>query len=81
MGLSKIERICGKLIEAGLPGDTPAAAIENGTMPSQRVILSSLAELPGRSVQAGLGAPTLFVIGAVVALADRLGWQVEGRDG
>ncbi|MEX2616230.1 MAG: uroporphyrinogen-III C-methyltransferase [Alphaproteobacteria bacterium] len=81
MGLSKIERICNRLIGAGLPGDTPAAAIENGTLPSQRVILSTLSDLPGRIAREGLGAPTLFVIGAVVALADRLGWQVEGRNG
>ena len=81
MGLSKIERICGNLIKAGLPADTPAAAIENGTMPSQRVILSTLADMPETIARDGLGAPTLFVIGAVVALADRLGWQVEGQDG
>jgi uroporphyrin-III C-methyltransferase len=80
MGLAKITRICAKLIEAGLPADTPAAAIENGTLPSQRVILSTLADLPEQVAGAAVGAPVLFVVGKVVALADRLGWQVEGRD-
>ncbi|MDA0663734.1 MAG: uroporphyrinogen-III C-methyltransferase [Proteobacteria bacterium] len=79
MGLAKIERIAGKLMEAGLPADTPAAAIENGTLPSQRVVLSTLAELPGRVAAEKIVAPTLFVIGAVVSLADRLGWKVENR--
>ena len=75
MGLMKIGRICAKLIDAGLPANTPAAAIENGTLPAQRIVLSTLAELPDRVEADGLAAPTLFIIGAVVALAERLGWR------
>ncbi len=75
MGLMKIDRICGNLIEAGLPLETPAAAIENGTLPTQRVITSTLGGLPGRVVESGLSAPTLFVVGAVAALSETLGWR------
>jgi uroporphyrin-III C-methyltransferase len=77
MGLMKIERICGNLIEAGLPMDTPAAAIENGTLPTQRVVASTLEGLPGRVAEAGLSAPTLFVVGAVAALSETLSWRAE----
>ena len=45
------------------------------------MILSTLAELPGRVAQAEIVAPTLFVIGAVVSLAEKLGWKVEHRGG
>ncbi len=75
MGLMKIDRICAKLIDAGLPAQTPAAAIENGTLPAQRVVLSTLAELPARIEVDGLAAPVLFIVGNVVSLAERLGWR------
>ena len=80
MGLMKIERICGRLIEAGLPGDTPAAAIQNGTLPTQKVISATLSSLPGAIERAGLSAPTLFVVGAVAAFAETLGWR-DSDDG
>ena len=79
MGLMKIEGICARLIAAGLPPQTPAAAIENGTLPAQQVILSTLAELPARIVAGGLGAPVLFVVGDVVSLAGHLGGRGKAR--
>lgn len=75
MGLMKIDRICNSLIEAGLPADTPASAIQNGTLPTQRVITATLASLPDSIAEAGLSAPTLFVVGAVAAFAESLGWR------
>ncbi len=75
MGLMKIDRICQNLIGAGLAADTPAAAIENGTMPTQRVVASTLDGLPERVAEAGLSAPTLFVVGAVAGLSETLGWH------
>lgn len=75
MGLMKIERICARLRDAGLPADTPAAAIQNGTLPTQKVISATLAELPDAIERAGLSAPTLFVVGAVAAFAETLGWR------
>ena len=80
MGLMKIDRICNSLVEAGLPKTTPAAAIQNGTLPSQRVITATLADLPGAIEKGGLSAPTLFVIGAVAAFADTLCWR-DAYDG
>lgn len=80
MGLMKIDRICGRLIEAGLPAGTPAAAIQNGTLPTQKVVTATLSNLPGAVETAGLSAPTLFVVGAVAALAETLGWR-EGVAG
>jgi uroporphyrin-III C-methyltransferase len=66
MGLAKIRVIRDRLIGHGLPGTTPAAAIEDGTMPGQRVVRAPLDELPDRIVAAGLKAPVLIVIGRVV---------------
>ena len=67
MGLANVQLLSEKLIAAGLPGATPAAAIERGTTPQQRVVLTTLAGLP--AAVAGLEAPTMLVIGKTVALA------------
>lgn len=74
MGLQSLPETTAELIAAGLPAETPAAAIENGTTPRQRRVLGTLADLAERTRAAGLQAPTLIVIGRVVALADRLDW-------
>ena len=56
-----------------MPPDIPAAAIEKGTTPEQRTVTTTLAALPDAITEAGLGAPTLVIIGRVVALAEILG--------
>ena len=74
MGLANVPEICAALIAAGLPGETPAAAIENGTTPAQRRYITTLAELPTTIAGMRLQSPVLLVIGQVVALARELDW-------
>lgn len=74
MGLAHLEEISDKLIRAGLPADTPAAAIENGTTPRQRKCISTLAGLAEETRKRGYVTPTLVIIGRVVSLSDELGW-------
>lgn len=38
MGLSTLPALVSKLIQHGLPPDTPAAAVERGTTPQQRIV-------------------------------------------
>lgn len=78
MGLVGLPVICAKLIEHGRAATTPAALIQQGTTPQQRVIVSTLAELPGRVAQEMVTAPTLLIVGEVVQLRDKLAW-FEGR--
>ena len=73
MGLVNIEVISEKLIAHGLKGDTPAAAIQNGTTPNERKAFTTLADLPSMLKQEGFAAPTLIIIGRVVGMAERLG--------
>ncbi len=75
MGLANLAEISARLIEHGLPGDTPAAAIARGTMDGQRQCRSALAELPDLVASLDLAAPVLLVVGRVVALAEQLNWQ------
>lgn len=74
MGLQALPEISAQLMAAGLPGDTPAAAVENGTTPRQRRVVGTLATLLDLTRKAGLQAPTLLIIGRVVGLADELDW-------
>jgi siroheme synthase len=73
MGLANLGEIASRLIEAGLPEATPAAAIANGTTAQRRICRATLAELPSCVAAAKLESPVLVVIGRVAALADMLG--------
>lgn len=74
MGVGGLAEISRQLIRHGLPGDTPAAIVENATRPEQRVYTSDLARLPDRAAEAGVRPPALVVIGPVVQLHETLSW-------
>lgn len=69
MGMARLADIVAQLQRAGMPAHTPAAAIENGTLPSQRSLVTTLAALPQQVAQRGLGSPAVVVIGDVVSHA------------
>ena len=66
MGLASLGEISRNLIAAGLPVDTPAALIGNGTRPNQQVVRCTLRQLPSMADEQQLTPPTLTVIGRVV---------------
>ncbi len=70
MGLSAAETIARRLTEAGMPADTPAALIEKGTRPDQKLITGTLATLAPLAAAHGLVGPAIIIIGDVVRLAD-----------
>ncbi|HEU4885687.1 MAG TPA: uroporphyrinogen-III C-methyltransferase [Longimicrobium sp.] len=74
MGVGKMADNFRRLIEHGRAPDTPAAAIEWGTYPRQRTVSGTLETLPAIAKEAGIGAPSLIVVGEVVSLRDELGW-------
>lgn len=78
MGRITARRIAEQLIAHGMAATMPAAILVNGTRPNQIVERTTLAELPERVEALDFAAPTLLVIGAVVALADTLSWFAEG---
>lgn len=63
MGASQLEDICEGLIRMGWDGRTPAAVIQNGTLPGQRRVSGTLADLPGKARGAKIGAPAVIVAG------------------
>lgn len=77
MGAATVGEISRRLIHAGLSRNTPAAAVQEATLEGQRDLRSTLAELPGAVVDAGLRAPVVLVIGAVAALDLRSAHALE----
>ncbi|WP_435104928.1 uroporphyrinogen-III C-methyltransferase [Arhodomonas sp. AD133] len=68
MGLSALGEVCDELTDAGLAPATPAALVERGTLPDQRVLTGTLANLPDRARPLALRSPTLLIVGDVVRL-------------
>lgn len=79
MGLQGLEMLCAQLIKHGLPAGTPAAIVQQGTTPKQRVISGTLADLPVNPEVKTLLAPTLIIIGGVVSLREKLSWFKPGQ--
>ncbi len=73
MGLAALEIICRELIAHGLPHTTPAAVVHAATTAAQRIVVDQLGTLPARVRDAGLGTPSLIVVGTVVELHSVLG--------
>ncbi|XP_057800458.1 S-adenosyl-L-methionine-dependent uroporphyrinogen III methyltransferase, chloroplastic isoform X2 [Salvia miltiorrhiza] len=69
MGLSTLPSLASKLMYHGLPDDTPAAAIERGTTPQQRIVFAELKDLADEIAKNQLVSPSLIMIGKVVALS------------
>ena len=74
MGVTAMPAIVEGLLQAGMPLDTPAAMVENGTTSAQRRCDATLATLPERAAAMGIHSPAIIVVGEVCALASRLCW-------
>ena len=70
MGVKEREAIARALIAAGRPPREPAAFIERGTTPEERVVESTLADIALGAVD--VNPPAVLVVGAVVALRREL---------
>nr|VFK57407.1 MAG: uroporphyrinogen-III C-methyltransferase /precorrin-2 dehydrogenase [Candidatus Kentron sp. TUN]VFK60541.1 MAG: uroporphyrinogen-III C-methyltransferase /precorrin-2 dehydrogenase [Candidatus Kentron sp. TUN]VFK65763.1 MAG: uroporphyrinogen-III C-methyltransferase /precorrin-2 dehydrogenase [Candidatus Kentron sp. TUN] len=78
MGLRGLSLICEGLISRGLAHATPAALIQQGTTPKQRVFVSTLRDLPDVVAHTEIKPPTLLIVGGVVTLHDKLKWFSRG---
>lgn len=74
MGVAAAKEICRQLMAHGLPGDTPAAAIEKGTTVRQRVVAATLATLPEHIRLDHVKPPALLVVGGVIDLRQSCTW-------
>ena len=74
MGLVSIEIICTQLTANGLDPETPCALVQQGTTPDQKVYTSVVKNMSALVKAKKPKAPTIFIIGHVVNLRDKLNW-------
>jgi uroporphyrinogen III methyltransferase / synthase len=74
MGVRRLEAIARALMAGGRPGTEPAAVIQRGTLPDQRVVTATLQSIAGEAAAAGVQAPAISVFGPVAALRPELAW-------
>jgi len=69
MGVENLPSIVDALLVAGLDAVTPLAAVMDGGLPSQKVVLTTLATVAATGPPPQLCSPAVIVIGAVAAFA------------
>jgi uroporphyrinogen III methyltransferase/synthase len=74
MGVRQLPRIVAQLVAHGRDPAEPAAIVERGTLPDQRVVSTTLAGLGAQDAR----APAVSVVGPVAALHDELAWLGRG---
>lgn len=67
MGVRTLPALAEKLIAAGMGPDMPAAAVENVSLPGQRLWRASLGTLPALLADAAPAGPVLLLIGEALA--------------
>jgi uroporphyrinogen III methyltransferase/synthase len=78
MGVRALPRIASQLVAGGRSPDEAVAVVERGTLPGQRVVLATLADVAERAAAAGIRAPAVTLVGPVAELRERIAW-LEAR--
>lgn len=74
MGIGNIKHITEMLVSHGRDPKTPVAFVSNATNYRQRTVKTSLEDAYDCVQREGIKAPSLFVVGGVVSLSDKLGF-------
>lgn len=74
MGLVGLAIISEKLIQHGNPSTTPVALIQQGTLPTQKVLIGTLKTIVEIVKASNIKAPTLLIVGDTVGLREQLNW-------
>ncbi len=74
MGVSRYGQVSARLIAHGRAASTPVAIVERGSLPTQRVIVTTLGDLPTRTHEAEIQAPAILYVGEVAQYALSQHW-------
>ena len=67
MGMTHLAKIAEVFIEEG-KGETPAAVIQNGSLPNSKIILGKVNNIAQKVLEAQMESPSIIVFGEVVGL-------------
>ncbi len=74
MATANLADIARELLARGLAPATPAAVVQDGTRPTQRTVVGTLATIAADMARARIGAPAVVVVGDVVRLRAQIRW-------
>jgi uroporphyrinogen III methyltransferase/synthase len=74
MGVRNLPEIARRLIAGGRAADEPVAVVERGTLPGQRAVEGTLADIAERVAGAGVKPPAITLVGPVARLREQLAW-------
>jgi uroporphyrin-III C-methyltransferase/precorrin-2 dehydrogenase/sirohydrochlorin ferrochelatase len=83
MGVGALAQICARLVERGVAPTMPCALVEKATLVEQRVVVSTLKDIPSLALAEAIRPPALLIVGEVVRLRSRLAWfgaEKRGQD-
>jgi uroporphyrin-III C-methyltransferase / precorrin-2 dehydrogenase / sirohydrochlorin ferrochelatase len=72
MGVDTLPRIAEVLLAGGRAATTPVGIVMDGTMPTERVVVSTLADVAKVAAEAGVRPPAVVVVGEVVSVRETL---------
>ncbi len=72
MGLGQLPGLMKEFIANGADPRMPAAIIDNGTRPNQRVVTGTIENIAELAAEAQLQGPAMIIIGTVVSLREKL---------
>ena len=77
MGMGKLRTIVDQLLRGGMAPSTPVAVVQHATLPEQRSLCSTLAEVCEAVDAGGFTAPSVVYFGAVADRARTLNWSQQ----
>jgi len=72
MGSARLAALCEEMLAAGWDPATPAAVVMAATTTRQRQVAGSIGDIAERAEGAGLGPPSILIVGEVVTLSAEL---------
>lgn len=74
MGVTALPKLMEGLIRGGLPKETGAAVLQEGTTARQKKVLATIGTLAEEAAREGIRPPALIVVGEVCRLSEELDW-------
>jgi uroporphyrinogen III methyltransferase / synthase len=74
MGVRQLAAIAQRLVAGGRAADEPAAVVQRGTLPDQRVVTGTLSAIASIAASEGIRAPAIAIFGPVARLREQLRW-------
>jgi len=74
MGVRRLRDLSAKLVAHGKSPDTPAASVQWGTTPRQKIVVATLGSIAAAFEREGLGSPAITYVGEAVRLRESLRW-------